>query len=391
MALWYNEPMSTLTPVIATSNYHLCALVREAIAQYGHECDLNHIDVSGLEDFTAVFNSTMFQGDISRWDTSGARTMDKMFQHSSFNGDISKWNVSRVASMEDMFASSFFNNDVSDWDTSSLVHANRLFENSAFNGNISRWDVSHVTRMMGIFAYSDFNGDLSNWDTGSLVQANRMFAFSVFTGDISRWNMANVVSAAQMFQGCPFNGDIANWNLSSLTDASAMFAFSAFDGDLSRWDLTQAGRQCNMAEMFQSNQSFTGDLSHWTLKNGSHTTGMFSKDFKGILPQAVDAWDNDYVFYQRLFDHDEAFDAYLTGMPFNHAHAHVLSASAIWPHWLSKNDYTWFKEVSGMARSVGMDQHAMAMLVLGQYRERHGQQATPENWSVTNLLEDTPS
>ena len=326
--------MPSPAPVIPTSYHHLCELVKHSIQTYGHDCDLNHIDVSQMRDFTGVFKEMDFQGDISRWDTSSAESMEQMFAGSTFNGDISKWNVSRVTNMVAMFAHSSFNSDISDWDTSKLVHAKKMFKSSSF------------------------------------------------TGDISRWNMVNVTSTARMFDNCPFNGDISKWDVSSLSDASVMFAYGAFNGDLSSWNLTSSGHYCNMAQMFLGNTVFSGDLSHWTLIRGPHTVSMFSEDFKGVLPQAKKASGHSYSFYQRLFDDEDVLDTYLAEVPFNHAHAQVLCDSAIRPPWFPLPDYAWFKEMADLALGIGMDPSATAMLVLSEYRERHGQARSTESWSM---------
>lgn len=334
--------MSTRKPIVAKNHDHLCKVVKESIDRYGPRCDLNHIDVSKIHDFTAVFKGALFGGDVSQWDTSSAQTMEKMFENAFFEGDISKW------------------------------------------------DVSHVTNMHAMFAGAVFNNDISNWNTCELVHANRMFHSSTFASDISRWNMSNVATTAQMFQNSPFNGEISNWDLSSLTDASAMFAFSEFNGDLSRWDLTQPGRYCNMAEMFQCCKAFSGDLSHWAITNGRHTTGMFSNNFKGVLPRALNDSDNDSSFYQLLFDNDNAFGIYLKNTPFSHAHAHVLCASAIRPPWFPPEEYEWFKEVAVMAQGIGMDPNATALLVLSQYPDRHRKKAIVEEWDISHMdLDDT--
>ena len=51
----------------------LIRLIKERIETHGKHCNLNDIDVSGIEDFSFVFKEVDFQGDISQWDVSNAK------------------------------------------------------------------------------------------------------------------------------------------------------------------------------------------------------------------------------------------------------------------------------------------------------------------------------
>ena len=51
----------------------------------------------------SMFNSSLFNGDISGWDVSNVESMDWMFCGSQFNSDLTKWNNMGLADMKDMF------------------------------------------------------------------------------------------------------------------------------------------------------------------------------------------------------------------------------------------------------------------------------------------------
>ncbi len=111
----------------ALDKEHLKRLVQEHINLYGLECDLNHLDVSGVTDLSCLFEQSTFNGNISEWDVSNVTNMYGLFQISSFNGDITKWNTSKVTNMSRMFNSSFFNGDLSQWDVANVTSMEAMF------------------------------------------------------------------------------------------------------------------------------------------------------------------------------------------------------------------------------------------------------------------------
>lgn len=136
----------------AADREDLRRMVRECIREHGNACDLNHIDVSGITDFSSVFFQTGFQGDISGWNVSEGTTFDAMFRNCPFDGDISQWNTGSARSFCRMFCS------------------------GQFTGDIAGWDVRNVRTMDGMFAYNiGFNRDISDWTLHPACSAMEMF------------------------------------------------------------------------------------------------------------------------------------------------------------------------------------------------------------------------
>lgn len=83
-------------------------MIFEEISIYGTNVNLNHIDVSDIDDMSFLFSSIDFNGDISKWDVSNVKNMAFMFYGSTFNGDISNWDTKSVRSVYHMFYESDF-------------------------------------------------------------------------------------------------------------------------------------------------------------------------------------------------------------------------------------------------------------------------------------------
>jgi len=125
--------MNVSTPLCFVNRPHLELALAQAVQTQGPTVDLNHWDVSGIQDFSHLFNPHRysylkdFQGRIDAWDLSRATDTSFMFFESSFNGDISKWNVSQVTKGFGMFYRSSFTQDISSWTFDQLQMGGFMF------------------------------------------------------------------------------------------------------------------------------------------------------------------------------------------------------------------------------------------------------------------------
>ena len=102
-------------------SYYFKKSVKEEVARLGNAADLNHIDLTGIDDLGSLFYMSEFNGDISKWDVSNVKNMHLMFASSKFNGDISGWDVSNVVNMQGMFSKAAFDQDISNWDVGNVI------------------------------------------------------------------------------------------------------------------------------------------------------------------------------------------------------------------------------------------------------------------------------
>ena len=173
-------------------------IIDETHPNEGDTIDLNHLDVSRVEDMSDLFydlknhiNFTDYNFNVSRWDVSNVKDMIGMFDSCKyFNCDLSKWDVSNVKDMSFMFAyCEEFNSDLSSWDVSNVNNMKYMFDGcEKFKGDLSRWNVSSVTNMHSMFdGCEKFNGDLSRWDVSNVKDMRSMFLYCSSLKKIPDW------------------------------------------------------------------------------------------------------------------------------------------------------------------------------------------------------------
>ena len=77
--------------IVARNKKHLLKLIKDRIAKFGPNCDLNDIDVSNVKNMDNVFSGSEFNGDISQWDVSNVVNMSDMFADSPLRGKEPSW------------------------------------------------------------------------------------------------------------------------------------------------------------------------------------------------------------------------------------------------------------------------------------------------------------
>lgn len=136
----------TMRPPIVVSNLEeLREVVLLEINTQGPSADLNHIDVSSVDDFHSLFKGTEFCGNVSQWNMQKARSTSEMFMGTPFNGEISNWNMETVENASKMFAGSQFNGDLSKWNVARMIHlnlSNDMFKDTHFAQSLAAWNIA---------------------------------------------------------------------------------------------------------------------------------------------------------------------------------------------------------------------------------------------------------
>ena len=81
------------------------------------EClPLENLDVSEINDFSFIFQSSLYNGDLSKWNVSNAKDLNGMFMNSEFNNDSLKYlDFQNIKYAIDIFYDSKFCGDISNW------------------------------------------------------------------------------------------------------------------------------------------------------------------------------------------------------------------------------------------------------------------------------------
>ena len=101
------------------TNDDLRKLVKYAMTINGNNCDLNHIDVSKIKDFSMIFKNLDFDGDISNWDVSKVTVFNGIFGrcYKLETIRLTNWNLASATEAKDIFynCNSLVNVDISNW------------------------------------------------------------------------------------------------------------------------------------------------------------------------------------------------------------------------------------------------------------------------------------
>ena len=126
-------------------------IIRKTHPKKGDTIDLNHLDVSRVEDMSGLFydyvdhiDFTQYNFNVSKWDVSKVTNMHCMFLLcENFNSDLSRWKVSKVTDMSGMFSGcEKFNSDLSGWKVSKVKDMSGMFRDCSSlkkHKNIPEW------------------------------------------------------------------------------------------------------------------------------------------------------------------------------------------------------------------------------------------------------------
>ena len=82
-------------------------IIAQEIAENSVSCDLNHLDVSEMQDLSDAFKGSLFQGNVSSWQVNMIFDMRGLFADSSFAGDLSNWDINPYIHVKGMLPKDF--------------------------------------------------------------------------------------------------------------------------------------------------------------------------------------------------------------------------------------------------------------------------------------------
>lgn len=334
----------------------LIEVIKKEIEKQGKvKLDLNHLDVSKVEDFSRLFTILDLGADleelnVSAWDTSSATKM-----YCTFGGcnilkklDLSGWDVSKVNDMSEVFAECWEleSAGISGWNVSSVKDMRSMFEGcTLLNEDISDWDVSEVRDVYCMFSGCEsFYTDLSDWITWYEEALSDLGAFeecpdyrSMFNVDVdddyeddmeeddydedmeeeedaisesnprylrpkTKKELISVIKREVKKQP-GIRLDLNHIDVSEITDMSCLFYDSISKSIeellIDKWDVSKV---TNMSSMFEGCLSFNSDLSKWDTSSVTNMNYMFygCKNFNSD----ISGWDVSkvtdfrYMFYR---------------------------------------------------------------------------------------------
>lgn len=197
--------------------------------------NLENLDVSQISDFSQVFESSYYNGNLSKWNMSNALNMDSMFLGSDFNNDsICNWNLPNLESLKKTFQNTIFNFDLSNWNFSKVKYIDFIF-----------------------FKNKEFNQPFNGIDTKNLLSMNYSFAYAEkFNQPLDKLITKNVNNfSGAFFNAKSFNQSLDNWNVSKGKDFSYMLTNSKSPTNILLWDINKKANMnyfaLNNKELFQ--------------------------------------------------------------------------------------------------------------------------------------------
>lgn len=348
----------------------LIKIIKKEIEKQGKvKLDLNHLDVSEVEDFSNLFyildiGADLKELNVSAWDTSGATKMNNMFGGCNMlrRLDLSGWNVSKVTDMSEMFYECWHlkSSGISGWNVSEVRDMSNMFEGcTLLNEDISDWNVSEVRDVDCMFSGCEsFNTDLSDWVTWDEEALSDLGAFddcpdyrSMFNLDLDDleedmeedWDedydeeddpeeeeedvipesdprylkpktkkelISIIKSEVKKQPGTRL--DLNHIDVSEITDMSRLFYESIPKSIeellIDKWNVSKVTR---MGGMFESRLSFNADLSKWDTSSVTDMNYMFygCKNFNSD----ISAWDVSKVTdFTNMFSGCKSFKSDLT-------------------------------------------------------------------------------